>query len=75
MLRKLILKCDALFTGGIGLEALPCFLIWRASVDGRWRRDSFDAADSVADEMRILFYAWSTNDEKAVDMWSHLLLC
>ena len=42
---------------------------------GRWRRDSFEAGDSEADEMRIFFYAWSAGDEKAVDMWSHLLPC
>ena len=42
---------------------------------GRWRRDSFEAGDSEADEMRIFFYTWSSSDEKAVDMWSHLLPC
>ena len=42
---------------------------------GRWRRDSFEAGDSEADDMRIFFYAWSAGDEKAVDMWSHLLPC
>ena len=53
VLRKSVLERDALFMGWIGLEAFPCFLIRRASVDGRWRRNSFEAGDSVADEMRI----------------------